>query len=40
MSADNSLASRRRLRRATLSLDGFWDFAFEGPTARLTGDGP
>jgi Glycosyl hydrolases family 2, sugar binding domain/Glycosyl hydrolases family 2 len=26
-------------RRATLSLDGLWDFAFEGPTARLSGEG-
>ena len=26
-------------RRATLSLDGLWDFEFEGPTARLEGEG-
>ena len=26
-------------RRAALSLDGVWDFEFEGPTARLDGDG-
>ena len=26
-------------RRATLSLDGVWDFEFEGPTARLGGEG-
>jgi hypothetical protein len=26
-------------RRATLSLDGLWDFDFEGPTARLGGEG-
>ena len=26
-------------RRATLSLDGLWDFEFEGPTARLGGEG-
>ena len=26
-------------RRATLSLDGPWDFAFEGPAARLDGEG-
>ena len=26
-------------RRATLSLDGLWDFEFEGPTARLDGEG-
>jgi Glycosyl hydrolases family 2, sugar binding domain/Glycosyl hydrolases family 2 len=26
-------------RRATLSLDGLWDFAFEGPAARLDGEG-
>ena len=26
-------------RRATLSLDGLWDFEFEGPTARLHGEG-
>ena len=26
-------------RRATLSLDGLWDFEFEGPTASLHGDG-
>ena len=26
-------------RRATLSLDGLWDFEFEGPTARLDGAG-
>src|SRR5271170_3466336 len=26
-------------RRATLSLDGLWDFEFEGPTARLDGGG-
>ena len=25
--------------RATLTLDGLWDFEFEGPTARLDGDG-
>ena len=25
--------------RATLSLDGLWDFEFEGPTARLGGEG-
>jgi beta-galactosidase/beta-glucuronidase len=40
MSADDSLASEEpAYTRATISLDGFWDFAFEGPTARLTGDG-
>ena len=27
------------VRRAALSLDGLWDFAFDGPAARLTGDG-
>ena len=26
-------------RRTTLSLDGLWDFEFEGPTARLDGEG-
>ena len=26
-------------RRATLTLDGVWDFEFEGPTARLGGEG-
>jgi hypothetical protein len=26
-------------RRATLSLDGLWDFEFEGPTARFGGEG-
>ena len=26
-------------RRPTLALDGLWDFAFEGPTARLDGEG-
>ena len=26
-------------RRAGLTLDGLWDFSFEGPTARLAGDG-
>ncbi len=26
-------------RRAWLTLDGLWDFSFEGPTARLAGDG-
>ena len=26
-------------RRATLSLDGLWDFEFEGPTAQLGGEG-
>ncbi|HZC94962.1 MAG TPA: hypothetical protein VE267_02325, partial [Bradyrhizobium sp.] len=26
-------------RRATLSLDGVWDFEFEGPTARFGGEG-
>ena len=26
-------------RRPTLSLDGLWDFEFEGPTARLDGEG-
>ena len=26
-------------RRATLTLDGLWDFEFEGPTARLGGGG-
>jgi Glycosyl hydrolases family 2/Glycosyl hydrolases family 2, sugar binding domain len=26
-------------RRATLTLDGLWDFEFEGPTARLGGEG-
>jgi hypothetical protein len=26
-------------RRVTLSLDGVWDFEFEGPTARLAGEG-
>src|SRR5271170_780072 len=26
-------------RRPTLTLDGVWDFEFEGPTARLGGDG-
>ncbi|MGA9847912.1 MAG: sugar-binding domain-containing protein, partial [Roseiarcus sp.] len=26
-------------RRARISLDGLWDFSFEGPTARLAGDG-
>ena len=26
-------------RRATLTLDGLWDFQFEGPTARLAGEG-
>ena len=26
-------------RRATLSLDGLWDFEFEGPTARMGGEG-
>jgi len=26
-------------RRAALSLDGLWDFEFEGPTARLEGEG-
>ena len=26
-------------RRATLTLDGLWDFEFEGPTARLDGEG-
>src|SRR6202044_3654727 len=26
-------------RRATLSLDGLWDFVFEGPAARLDGEG-
>src|SRR5271165_3199573 len=25
-------------RRACLTLDGLWDFSFEGPTAQLTGD--
>ena len=25
-------------RRATLALDGLWDFEFEGPTARLDGE--
>src|SRR6202012_1950362 len=25
--------------RATLSLDGLWDFEFEGPTSRLGGEG-
>ena len=25
--------------RARLSLDGLWDFEFEGPTARLGGEG-
>ena len=40
MSANASFASEEpAYRRATLSLDGFWDFAFEGPTARLTGEG-
>ena len=41
MSADDLLASPEPMvRRAALSLDGLWDFAFEGPAARLTGDGP
>src|SRR6516165_2524282 len=40
MSADDSLANwEPTTRPAALSLDGFWDFAFEGPTARLTGAG-
>src|SRR5271166_4412230 len=26
-------------RRAWLTLDGLWDFSFEGPPARLAGDG-
>ena len=26
-------------RRPTLTLDGLWDFEFEGPTARLDGEG-
>ena len=26
-------------RRAWLTLDGLWDFSFDGPTARLAGDG-
>jgi hypothetical protein len=26
-------------RRPTLTLDGLWDFEFEGPTARLDGKG-
>jgi len=40
MSANASFASEEpAYRRATLSLDGFWEFAFEGPTARLTGEG-
>jgi len=26
-------------RRATVTLDGLWDFEFEGPTARLGGEG-
>jgi len=26
-------------RRATRTLDGLWDFEFEGPTARLDGEG-
>ena len=26
-------------RRATFSLDGLWDFEFEGPAARLDGKG-
>jgi hypothetical protein len=39
MSADNTLGcSEPTTKRATLSLDGYWDFAFDGPTARLTGD--
>ena len=25
--------------RPTLALDGLWDFEFEGPTARLDGEG-
>jgi beta-galactosidase/beta-glucuronidase len=40
MSADDSLASLEPpYKRATLSLDGLWDFAFDGPTRRLTGEG-
>jgi beta-galactosidase/beta-glucuronidase len=39
MSADDSLANwEPTTRPAALSLDGFWDFAFEGPTARLAGE--
>src|SRR5580698_4934805 len=32
---DTDVASRR----ATISLDGVWEFAFEGPAARLDGEG-
>jgi Glycosyl hydrolases family 2, sugar binding domain/Glycosyl hydrolases family 2 len=40
MSADDSLTSLEPThRRATLSLDGLWDFTFEGGTVRLSGDG-
>ena len=40
MSANASFASEEpAYRRAALSLDGFWEFAFDGPTARLTGAG-
>ena len=39
MSADNSLSPPEPMvRRAALSLDGLWDFAFDGPAARLTGE--
>jgi hypothetical protein len=27
------------VRRPTLTLDGLWDFEFEGPAARLDGEG-
>ena len=30
--------SDRGRRRATVSLDGLWDFSFSGPTARLEGE--
>jgi hypothetical protein len=40
MSADDSIATLEpAYRRAALSLDGLWDFAFDGPAARLTGHG-
>jgi len=33
--SDNSRASLR----PSLSLDGFWDFSFDGPVVRLSGEG-
>ena len=40
MPADSpNAALSAHYRRARVSLDGLWDFSFEGPTARLSGNG-